>query len=343
MSAGPPTTVPPDQVAAGIEALRGGRGAYRLARDVRHVHGPDALAYLQGQCSQDLDSLAVGRATGALLLSPEGKVDAAVRVTRVAEDGFLIDTDAGFGSVAEARLRRFKLRSKLEIDDLDWECVALRGDAEAVSDPSVVASLVGATDGVAGPPAVAVDATWLGWAGRDVLRPRQDGAELPAGFAWCPAEAWAVVRIGWGLPVMGRELDERTIPAEVPGLVPATVSFTKGCYTGQELVARLDARGNKVARHLRGLVVAGPSDDRAPDALVGATITASATDEATGAKAVGAVTSSAFDPHRQATIALAYLHRSTAPGDVVALAGGQRVVGGPSSATVVELPWPEHG
>ena len=62
---------------------------------------------------------------------------------------------------------------------------------------------------------------------------------------------------------MGAELDERTIAAEAD-LLERSVSFTKGCYTGQELVARLDARGNRVARHLRGLVVAGPDARRTP-------------------------------------------------------------------------------
>ena len=74
----------------------------------------------------------------------------------------------------------------------------------------------------------------------------------------CRDAAWEAVRIEAGLPVNGRELVEGTIAAEV-GLVERTVSFTKGCFTGQELVARLDARGSKVARHLRAVVV-GPAD-----------------------------------------------------------------------------------
>ena len=64
------------------------------------------------------------------------------------------------------------------------------------------------------------------------------------------------MRIEAGVPMGGREVTESTIAAEV-GLVERTVSFTKGCFTGQELVARLDARGSKVARRLCGVVVAG--------------------------------------------------------------------------------------
>ena len=76
---------------------------------------------------------------------------------------------------------------------------------------------------------------------------------------------WEAARIEAGVPVGGREVTESTIAAEV-GLVDRTVSFTKGCFTGQELVARLDARGSKVARRLWGLVVAavGPADRSGP-------------------------------------------------------------------------------
>ncbi len=71
-------------------------------------------------------------------------------------------------------------------------------------------------------------------------------------------EAYEAARIEAGFPRHGAELDERTIPAEA-GLVEASVSFTKGCYTGQELVARIDSRGSNVPRHLRGLVLSGPA------------------------------------------------------------------------------------
>ncbi len=92
---------------------------------------------------------------------------------------------------------------------------------------------------------------------------------MAAGTRVCPAEAWEAARIEAGQPVLGREIDERTIAAEV-GLVERTVSFTKGCFTGQELVARLDARGSNVARRLCGVVLDRPSGDAAD--LVGAAV-----------------------------------------------------------------------
>ncbi|MGH9075819.1 MAG: hypothetical protein ACRDZQ_17135, partial [Acidimicrobiales bacterium] len=102
-------------LAADYQALRHGLGAVWLERDVVRVTGPDAAGYLQGQLSQDLAALAVGGSAPSLLLSPQGKVDAWLRVSRVAEDGFLLDTDAGWGEAVVARLGRFRLRSKVEL------------------------------------------------------------------------------------------------------------------------------------------------------------------------------------------------------------------------------------
>jgi aminomethyltransferase len=129
---------------------------------------------------------------------------------------------------------------------------------------------------------------------------------LPVGAVRCPAEPWEAARIEAGVPVGDREVTSATIAAEV-GLVDRTVSFTKGCFTGQELVARLDARGSKVARHLRGLVVAG--DSRPP---VGASVWT-----LDGEHEVGSLSSVAHSTRRGATVALATLHRRVEPGDRV--------------------------
>jgi folate-binding protein YgfZ len=89
---------------------------------------------------------------------------------------------------------------------------------------------------------------------------------------------------------MGAEMDERTIPAET-GLIPMTVDFEKGCYTGQELVARIDSRGGHVARHLRGLRFAGPVDAGTellgPDGRAAGTVTSAATDPSVTGEWVG--------------------------------------------------------
>src|SRR5207302_5307074 len=97
-------------------------------------------------------------------------------------------------------------------------------------------------------------ADWPGLPGVDLVG---EAPDVPEGLRLCDLQAYEAVRVEAGWPVMGREIDEKTIPAET-GVVDRAVSFTKGCFTGQELVARTDSRGGNASRHLRGIVV-GPN------------------------------------------------------------------------------------
>ncbi|HXQ60203.1 MAG TPA: glycine cleavage T C-terminal barrel domain-containing protein [Acidimicrobiales bacterium] len=317
------------EVTLDYEALRHGVGAVVLGRDVISVEGPDALEYLQGQCSQDLAALAVGSSADALVLTPQGKLDALIRVTRTRDDRFLVDVDDGYGPAVVTRLTRFKLRVKVDITPLDWTAVALRGpEARSVVDAGADAQgSTGVADGA--PPPIAFE--WNGVVGVDLLGP---GVAVPAGVRRCGAEAWQSVRVEAGIPVMGAELDERTIAAEAD-LLERCVSFTKGCYTGQELVARLDARGNKVARRLRGVVM-DALPDGAPHPGPGAEVTS-------GAKSVGRLTSVAWSPSLGTTVALAYIHRDVEPPSPVEVAtadaqDGAGAGGATVGATVRVLP-----
>jgi folate-binding protein YgfZ len=256
-------------LAADYWLLRRAAGALWLARDAVRVSGPEARDFLQGQCSQDLAALAVGQSVWSWVLEPQGKVSALVRVTRVDDDVLVLDTDGGFGDQLRARLVRFKLRVKADIEALDWQCLAVRGP-EAGRVPG------------------GFDASWPGLPGVDLL----GTAPSPPGIPMVSPDAYEAVRIEAGVPAMGAELTDRTIPAET-GIVDRTVSFTKGCYTGQELVARIDSRGGHVPRHLRGVVLAGP-------APAGATV------EVDGRNA-GALTSVARRP--DGAVALAYVRR----------------------------------
>lgn len=241
---------------------------WRLDRDVLQVRGPDAEAYLQGQLSQDVAGLEVGRSAFSLLLQPQGKVDAWIRVTRVADDVFVVDVDAGWGEAVDARLRRFLLRTKAEITPLPWAVLAVR-DAD-VELPEGVHAVVGELPG-----------------GFDLLGPADALPDVEA----LPAEAYETLRIRAGVPRMGSELDESTIPAAA-GVVERSVSFTKGCYTGQELVARIDSRGGNTPTRLRTLEVDG--------APAGAAVLV-------GDDEVGRVTSAS------AGVALAYVRRAVEP------------------------------
>lgn len=201
-----------------------------LDRDVLSAKGPDAGTYLQGQLSQDVLAIPANGSAWSWLLSPQGKVDALVRVTRRSDDDWLIDTDGGFGEAVLTRLNKFKLRSKVEFDVLPWRVLRLIG--------------VETVDGE-----VAVPFAWGPAGGVDLFGtdpPVPDGSEAGS------PEEYEARRILAGFPKMGAELTDKTIPAEV-GAIDATVSFTKGCYTGQELVARIDSRGSNVPRNLRSL------------------------------------------------------------------------------------------
>lgn len=291
---------------AGYWALRWTAASVELARDVIRVAGADATTFLQGQLSQDVAALPAGGSAWSWLLQPNGKVDALIRVGRVGPDELLIDTDAGWGERVTARLNRFKLRTKVDLEALDgWRVLGLRG-------PALPAVGTGG-DGVV----LAVDGSWPGLPGVDLIGP---DPRPPADLRAAGGQAWEAARIEAGIPVMGAELSERTIPAET-GLIERTVSFTKGCYTGQELVARIDSRGSNVPRHMVGLHLGGPTP-------AGAVLR-----DAEGAE-VGVVTSAAPSP-RLGWVGLGYVRRGQQPGASLRASGED---GQPSTAVIGALP-----
>ena len=256
-----------------------------VARNVVLVRGADATSFLQGQLSQDVAAVDVGGSAFSLLLQPQGKVDAWLRVTRTGDDEFALDVDAGWGEHVVARLKRFLLRVKVELEPVPWQVVAV-------------------PDGAASVP----DGAWkvvpeLGGDGFDLL-----GPDLAvAGAERMDPAAYERLRVLAGVPRMGAELTESTIPASA-GVVDRSVSFTKGCYTGQELVARIDSRGDRVPTKLRRITGEAP---------VGATIVV---DE----REVGTVTSTADGA------ALAYVRREVE----LPAAADARWAGGEARVTV---------
>jgi folate-binding protein YgfZ len=289
--------------------LRTTLGWFPEGRDVVRVEGPDAIAYLQGQLSQDIDALVVGSSARSFVLQPAGKVDAWVRVTRTGADGMVLDVDAGHGDALVARVRRFLLRTKANVDPLDWRIVALRGPGAAAVVPAVP-----------GEHTLVVPAGWPGVDGVDVLGP---AVEPPPGIPEADESAYESLRIRSGVPRMGAELTDRTIPAEVgQWVIDASVDFTKGCFTGQELVARIDSRGGHVPRHLCGLVVGARERPS-----VGAPVVVD------GAE-VGKVTSVARAPGTDQGVALAYVGRGVTPPAAAEVRHG----GGALPVTVVDLP-----
>jgi tRNA-modifying protein YgfZ len=289
--------------------LRTTLGWFPEPRDVVRVAGPAAVAYLQGQLSQDMEALAVGSSARSFVLQPVGKVDAWVRVTRTGDDEVVVDVDGGHGDALIARLRRFLLRTKADVDPLAWRSVALRGPGAAAAVPAAT-----------GEDAVVAPAGWPGVDGMDLLG---RSVAPPAGVPEADAPSYAALRILSGVPLMGAELTDATIPSEAgQWVIDASVSFTKGCFTGQELVARIDSRGGHVPRHLRGLVFG--AGDLPP---VGAAVVVD------GAE-VGTVTSAAAAPGTGRAVALAYVRRGVAPPAAAEVRGADDTL----PATVVELP-----
>ncbi len=288
---------------ADYREMREGAAAFEAVRDFLVLSGPDALDYMQGQCSQDLSSLEPGQSVDALVLEPQGKINSMVRVTRSGDAELLVDVAGGWGDHLEGRLRRFMLRVRVTMERRSWRVISLRG--------AKVLELIDRAQLPAGT-ALVLDVPWPQIVGVDLVG---ETPEVPSGVRRCMDTAWDAVRIEAGLPVMGAELDGRTIPTEA-GLIDNCVSMTKGCYTGQELVARLDARANRVPRRLQG-VVAGRS--------VALGCLAAGTElcwqgRGNEARDAGRVTSAAWSPGMQAMVGLAYVRREVpVPGSVEAL------------------------
>jgi tRNA-modifying protein YgfZ len=258
-----------------------------LERDLVTITGPDAFSFLQSLVSQDVDGLDDGAVVASLLLTPKGKVQSSFRIVRVG-DGAWLDIEAGFGEALRAALERFKLRVKVEIavPTEPWGMVAIRDDA------------FGDVDAPASSRVLPVG--WSTTIGVDVIGPRADLAGLAA--RGLDADEYERARVEAGIPRLGPDLDESTIPQEA-WLDRDSVSFTKGCFLGQELVARIDSRGhvNRVLRWLR------PSDAGivlAPDAEI-----------QVDGKAVGQVTSAVPG------LALGYVRREVDPPAPATVAG----------------------
>ncbi len=256
-------TEPPRADGRSWEAFSTTAGIAPYARDFVVVSGVDAGSYLQGQLSADVLALGDGESVLSFVLAPDGKADALLRVT-AQEGGFLLDCDGGFGTSIVTRLERFKLRVKVDIEQVPRECWAVRGPRSAGCRERFEAEAI--------PGALVLECLWPGVVGFDLVGavgvaaaeresdrgtmagdPRFEPLDI-AGLERCDPATLEALRIAAGMPKMGAEIVEGVIPAET-GIVEEAVSFTKGCYTGQELTERIASRGGNTPRKLRHLVV----------------------------------------------------------------------------------------
>ena len=261
-----------------------------IARDLVVVEGPDATTFLQSLVSQDLDALGVGDAGHSLLLQPQGKLLVDFYAVHVEPDTWWCVCEGGFGEVLASGMSRFKIRVKVDVRQVSVAALAIRGLQPEVS-PDVQL--------------IAVD--WAGEPAFDAIG--SEGAI--AAFSerldvrLLDADGYERARIEAGVPRQGFDTDERTIPQEA-GLERVAVSFTKGCFVGQELVCRIDTRGH-VNRNLRRLRAASGSMARG-EAV------------AFEGREVGEVTSAA------GSVALAMLRREVEPGAQITAGAVEAVV-----------------
>jgi folate-binding protein YgfZ len=303
-------------------AMKEGAGVLdRSKRGMLLVRGADAAEFLQGQLTNDIEALEPETGCYSALLDRKGHMQADMRVLRLSTGDIWIDTEAeAFGAV-DRHLRMYSIGREVEIEDASGEWTLLSVIGPAARETSGAGPLTGehaqreySRDGVE----ILAVRTDLGV---DLIARAHQTGELKRLLASAEAvdvtEAAAeIIRVESGRPRFGREMTTATIPQEA-GIDERAVSFTKGCYIGQETVARLHYKG-KPNRHLRGLRLDSPVSDGDEISL--------------GDREVGRVGTAVLSP-AQGPIALAIVRREAEPGARVDIGGA--AVG----AEVVEPPF----
>jgi folate-binding protein YgfZ len=269
------------------------------------VRGGDALDFIQGQVSNDVEALEPGTGCYATVLSHKGKLRTDLRILR-GDDWLFLDTEAIGHAVLEHMLRTYSLGRDVQYEDVTGSRSLLSVIGPAARERLDAAPPAEENSFVTGEHGLYV-ATLLGV---DVIG--EPGASL--GIDAVSDEAAECVRIEAGRPRLGYDMDAETMPQEA-GINERAVSFTKGCYVGQETVARLHYRG-KPNRHLRGLRLSEPAE-RGTEIIL-------------GEKVVGRLGSTCVSP-RLGPIALALVRREAEPGATVQV--------GSAPAEVVGLPF----
>jgi len=315
-------SAPPVELDAQYRQLREEVGLLlREDRGLLVVSGPDAADYLQGQLTNDIEALEPGDAADAALLDRKGHMQAEIRVLRPgSEPDLLLDLEPAGLEAARRHLQMYKIGREVEVSDESEQhsLISLIGPrAVEIAGTAVLSESDCETTKIGGAQCVAVGST----EGIDLILSAANAepvreALLAAGAVEVSPAAAEIVRIEAGRPRFGAEMGTETMPAEA-GIVERTVSFTKGCYIGQETVARLHYKG-KPNRHLRGLRLSAAAQPGAVLQL--------------GEKEVGRLGSAAVSP-ALGPIGLAILRREAEPG--AELSVGEDGV----KAVVVDLPF----
>jgi folate-binding protein YgfZ len=302
-------------------ALREEAGYLRRERAALIVRGPDGAEYLQGQLTNDIEALEPGYGCYAALLDRKGHLQSDMRVLRLEDGELWLDLEPEPAAGVLKHLRTYSIGREVEIEDVgaSWAITSLIGPRAAE---------LSGFEGLAAEHAQRFrewDGTEVRAAatdvGLDLITKSEDAASLvelleAAGAVEVSEPAAEILRVETGRPRFGFEMGTESMPAEA-GITERAVDFEKGCYIGQEPVARLHYRG-KPNRTLRGLRLSAAAEHGDPLRL--------------GEREVGAIGTACLSP-AFGPIALAIVRREADEGDTVAVGDAG------TTAEVVELPF----
>ncbi len=326
--------------AAEYAAVReGGAGLSDLsARGRIEVSGSEAVQFLNGLITNDVKALAEGAWMRAAFPNVQGRLVASARVLRLAQDRFLFDTDAATRERVMKTLERFTLAGDFRVTDMTNETALVTVQGARSADvvraavgedaAGVARGLVHTVDQWDGQPLYIIRATHTAEDGFDMIVGAGGAASLWSALAAAGArpvgtDALDVLRVEAGVPRYGVDMDETNVVLEA---VPDdALSFTKGCYVGQEIIARIHWRGH-VAKRLAGLTFDERAEVRPGDKVTTA-----------DGQVIGRLTSVTFSPSLKRTIALGYVkYDYLAPDTEVRVLGAD---GAQTAARVASLPF----
>jgi tRNA-modifying protein YgfZ len=301
----------------GYRAIRTASAVIRRGdRGVLVVRGGDRLPWLQGLLTNDVATLQPGDSRYAAYLTPHGRMISDMRVVEVVDRTFL-EVPAVLAEALRARLDTLIFAEDVQIADETGAIAVVDVHGPAAVMPPSLTPIVAITDEVFGGPAVTL---FVARNDVDVVVARL----VSAGAVETTLETLDVVRLESGTPQFLVDMDEHTIPLEA-GIEDRAISFTKGCYVGQEVIVRVTQRGHgRVAKKLVGFKFEKNAAPKAGDGVRAAD------------REIGRITSAVWSPALERPIALGFVHRDfVAPGTAVEVT----TTGGQAAATVAKLPF----
>lgn len=298
------------------------------------VSGSEALMFLNGLVTNDMKALQENSWLPAVFPNVQGRIIAAVRIVRQ-QDGFLIDTEATTRDSVLRNIDRFTLAGDFRVTDLSYATTMVSLQGKAVK--HILEKVLGRSVDLPGHSAQVMEwreqsltllrATHTGEDGFDLIVPNENATALwdtlvEAGARPVGYDAWETLRIEAGIPRFKHDMDETNVVTETN--LDDAISYTKGCYVGQEIVIRIKHRGH-VAKKLTGLVF-----EKQETIEPGKQIYSEAGNE------IGRITSATFSPVLNRSVALGYIrYEFLTAGTKVKVSSGDEK----TAASVTDLPF----